>query len=111
MPAVAGSRSRVERTISVRPPLSSVMSRRAATLTRSSDMLRLLDDPPPDPGLRGAGTVGGCDEGGGRRPGSGIGSGIGRGNPPRCPKDITSPPHGNVFHRYGAEVALSMPIA
>src|SRR3954469_661295 len=109
MPAVAGSRSRVERTISVRPPLSSVMSRRAATLTRSSDAIRLLEDPPP--GLRGVGTVGGGDEGGGRRPGIGKGSGIGRGIPPRCPKDVTSPPHGNGFHRDGAEVALSMPIA
>ena len=45
MPAVAGSRSRGSRTISVRPPLSSVMSRSAATLTRSSDNLR--DELPP----------------------------------------------------------------
>ena len=34
--AVAGSRSRPERTISVRPPLSSVISRNAYALTRSS---------------------------------------------------------------------------
>ena len=39
MPAVAGSRSRAVRTISVRPPLSSVMSRSAATLTRSSGLI------------------------------------------------------------------------
>ncbi len=36
MLAVAGLRSRASRTISVRPPLSSVMSRSATTFTRSS---------------------------------------------------------------------------
>src|SRR6187401_984633 len=35
MPAVAGSRSRADTMISVRPPLSSVMRRSRSTLTRS----------------------------------------------------------------------------
>src|SRR5688500_11158430 len=91
MPETAGSRSLVQRTISVRPPLSSVMSRSAATFTRPSLLpplfQRELPPPPPPPPIggcgTGVGTVGGGD-GGGRRPGMGNGSGTGRGGPPRC---------------------------
>src|SRR5215207_9283558 len=91
MPDTAGSRSRVQRTISVRPPLSSVMSRSAATLTRSSlwpPFQREPPPPPPPPPIggcgTGVGTGGGGDAGGRRPPGIGNGIGTGRVGPPRC---------------------------
>src|SRR5205809_934383 len=49
MPTVAGLRSRASRMISVRPPLSSVISRSAATLTRSSSRPRGQPPPPVPP--------------------------------------------------------------
>src|SRR5438270_7417737 len=75
MLAVDGLRSRASRTISVRPPLSSVISRSATMLTRSSPRaLRghpLVPPPPPPP-------VGGNGHPRPRRPGgNGIGIGIG----------------------------------
>ena len=88
--------------ISVRPPLSSVMSRSAATFTRSS--IRLRD--PPDPcGGDGIGLGGGC-VGGPLRPGYGNGSGIGTRGP--CGGGYEGPdcvPHGDVVP------CVSMPIA
>ena len=69
MPAVAGSRSRGDRMISVRPPLSSVIDRNAFTFNRPSDDDRWL------PGI-----------GGGRRDDRDVGWGIFRapGNADGC---------------------------
>src|SRR5580765_4375879 len=84
MLAVDGLRSRASRMISVRPPLSSVMSRRAVTLTRSLSPER--DHPPfggplpPEPPLPGTLTGGGGGDHPPRPPGRpGIGNGVGVG--------------------------------
>ena len=70
----------------MRPPLSSVMSRSAATLTRSSLLpparQRGPPLPPVGPGGGGCGTGGGGDAGGRLPPGIGNGSGTGRGGGP-----------------------------
>ena len=73
MPAVAGSRSRGETMISVRPPLSSVMARRASGLTRSTELLLERDDDVGGGG--GCGFGGGAALGGGALPGNGDGCG------------------------------------
>src|SRR5688572_19662917 len=80
MPAVAGSRSRGERMISVRPPLSSVIDRSASTFSRPSDDERRL------PVL--AGGLDGVDEGCGvfRAPGNADGCGL-SGGVPACPDE------------------------
>jgi hypothetical protein len=77
IPAVAGSRSRGETMISVRPPLSSVMARSASGLTRSTE-LRLERDDDEDGCERGGGG-GGAALGGGALPGNGDGCGSVRG--------------------------------
>src|SRR4029077_826573 len=84
MLAVDGFRSRGSRMISVRPPLSSVMSRSATTLTRSSGLLRTRPPPHPPPPLPPRPPppppIGGNVPG--RRPGNGNGVGNGcRGGP------------------------------
>src|SRR5688500_7226366 len=83
MPAVAESRSRAERMISVRPPLSSVMLRSASSSTLSLPELDVRVG-------RGCGLITG-----GRLPGKGLGIGIRMGGShvgwPRCWDDELPP--------------------
>lgn len=85
MPAVAGSRSRAETMISVRPPLSSVIDRSASTFRRALDEFERrapeeLDELDED-------DAGGGDGGGALAPGNAEGVGVDRGaavEPPVC---------------------------
>jgi hypothetical protein len=110
MPAVAGSRSRAETMISVRPPLSSVMLRSASALRRSLepdrrvvcdgadplDPLDVDDDVPDEDDVAGGGGGVGR-EGGALRPGNGDGFGSvfgGADDPPDVPDDDDDPDAG-----------------
>src|SRR6185503_2797904 len=65
IPAVAGSRSRGDMMISVRPPVSSVMARRAPTCRRSDEDLPGLDVGALDDGADGTAFAPGNADGAG----------------------------------------------